>query len=153
MPNRFSINVSAGLLDGAMGVSPAVGDNASLFVQAFTDRWDERPSVSAVFFYDAAAVLALAIEQPPAHQLGRAPSSLEIRDQIPAVANPPERSFIGTSSTKVCAPHGKVETSTTSARSSGAVDFDSDGAVVESRIQLWHVAGNAIVDDDVKIIQ
>lgn len=62
--DAFVANISPGLLDGAVGVSPEVGDEAAAFRAAFRARWsDERPLQITHFYYDALILWALAAER------------------------------------------------------------------------------------------
>ncbi len=67
----FLQNVSSGVLESATGVSPALGQDADVFVKQFQARWaGDTPLVDAYFYFDALLVLGLAAEAAQAKALG-----------------------------------------------------------------------------------
>jgi ABC-type branched-subunit amino acid transport system substrate-binding protein len=57
-------NVAPEALEGAFGVAPRIYDTGTAFPDAFSARWQgDRPLEGAYFYYDAVALLALALER------------------------------------------------------------------------------------------
>jgi ABC-type branched-subunit amino acid transport system substrate-binding protein len=57
-------NVAPDALEGAAGVAPRIFDTGTAFPDAFSARWQgDRPLEGAYFYYDAVALLALALEK------------------------------------------------------------------------------------------
>jgi ABC-type branched-subunit amino acid transport system substrate-binding protein len=57
-------NVAPEALEGAFGVAPRIYDTGTAFPDAFSARWQgDRPLEGAYFYYDAVALLALALEK------------------------------------------------------------------------------------------
>jgi ABC-type branched-subunit amino acid transport system substrate-binding protein len=60
--DAFIQNTVVGTLEGALGVSPMVFEKDPDFVTEFRDRWSTDPTDGAYFYYDAVAVMALALQ-------------------------------------------------------------------------------------------
>jgi len=57
-------NVAPQALDGALGVAPKIYEAGQAFPRAFSERWQgDQPLEGAYFYYDAMALLAVALEK------------------------------------------------------------------------------------------
>jgi ABC-type branched-subunit amino acid transport system substrate-binding protein len=140
---EFVWNTPAGLLDGMVGISPALTADSAEFARRFRERWGEEPALSANFYYDGVAVLALALQE--AHgELGRAPDERELAASIRSVAGPPGRILtwreldLGLETLASGSPVNYRGIS-------GGVDFDHDGDVAQGLVRFWYVENGRIV--------
>jgi branched-chain amino acid transport system substrate-binding protein len=141
---EFVLNTPAGLLEGMVGISPALTADSAKFAEQFRDRWrDEQPTLGANFYYDAVAVLALALQEAYA-RLGRLPDERELAVSIRSVSGPPGRT--------VTWEELQVGLETLASGSpvnyrgiSGPIDFDQDGDVAQGLVRFWHVENGGIV--------
>jgi branched-chain amino acid transport system substrate-binding protein len=140
---EFVWNTPAGLLDGMVGISPALTADSAEFARRFRERWGEEPALSANFYYDGVAVLALALQE--AHsELGRAPNERELAASIRSVSGPPGRILtwreldlaLGTLASGSPVNYRGI---------SGGVDFDHDGDVAQGLVRFWYVENGRIV--------
>jgi ABC-type branched-subunit amino acid transport system substrate-binding protein len=140
---EFVWNTPAGLLDGMVGISPALTADSAEFARRFRERWGEEPALSANFYYDGVAVLALALQE--AHsELGRAPDERELAASIRSVSGPPGRILtwreldlaLGTLASGSPVNYRGI---------SGGVDFDHDGDVAQGLVRFWYVENGRIV--------
>ncbi|HYJ10034.1 MAG TPA: ABC transporter substrate-binding protein [Polyangiaceae bacterium] len=142
--DEFLLNTPAGLLENMVGISPALTADSAEFAEQFRARWSgEAPILGANFYYDSAAVLALALQE--AHtRLGRLPDERELAVSIRSVSGPPGRTVawheldIG------------LDTLASGSRVnyrgiSGPIDFDQDGDVAQGLVRFWHVEHGRIV--------
>jgi neutral amino acid transport system substrate-binding protein len=141
---EFAWNTPAGLLDGMVGISPALTADSADFAARFRQRWSgDEPALGANFYYDGVAVLALALEE--AHtRLGHLPDAKELAVSIRSVSGPPGRIVtwreldIGLETVASGSPVNYRGIS-------GGVDFDQDGDVAQGLVRFWHVHGGRIV--------
>jgi ABC-type branched-subunit amino acid transport system substrate-binding protein len=141
---EFVLNTPAGLLDGMVGISPALTADSAKFAEQFRERWSgEQPTLAANFYYDSVAVVALALQE--AHtRLGHLPDERELAVSVRAVAGPPGRILTWNEL--------EVGLETLSSGSpvnyrgiSGPIDFDQDGDVAQGLVRFWHVDNGQIV--------
>jgi ABC-type branched-subunit amino acid transport system substrate-binding protein len=60
----FVQNVAPAAVEGALGVAPGIFDDSAAFHDAFAERWrGDAPLEGAYFYYDATALVALALEK------------------------------------------------------------------------------------------
>jgi ABC-type branched-subunit amino acid transport system substrate-binding protein len=82
-------NVAPEALEGALGVAPSIHDTSADFPTAFGERWQgDVPLEGAYFYYDALAVLALAIEKTKLDDAG-AISLQALEKGLLSAAGPP----------------------------------------------------------------
>jgi ABC-type branched-subunit amino acid transport system substrate-binding protein len=141
---EFVWNTPAGVLDGMVGISPALTADSAEFARRFRQRWPgEEPTLSANFYYDSVAVLALALEEART-QLGRLPDERELAVSIRSVSGPPGRIVtwreldVGLDTLASGSPVNYRGIS-------GGVDFDRDGDVAQGLVRFWHVDNGRIV--------
>jgi neutral amino acid transport system substrate-binding protein len=141
---EFVLNTPHGLLDGMVGISPALTADSAEFARQFRARWSgEAPTLGANFYYDSVAVLALALQEATM-RLGHAPDERELADSIRAVSGPPGRTLtwqeLGAGIETLAAG------SPVNYRGiSGPIDFDRDGDVAQGLVRFWHVDNGRIV--------
>lgn len=85
----FTLNVDPAALEGAVGVAPKIYDTSRDFPDDFAERWlGDEPLEGAFFYYDAVALLALALEKAQEDPNGR-PDFESLQEAIIEVAAPP----------------------------------------------------------------
>jgi branched-chain amino acid transport system substrate-binding protein len=141
---EFVLNTPTGLLNGMVGISPALTADASKFAQKYRDRWSgEEPTIGANFYYDSLAVLALGLQEAQT-RLGRMPDERELAVSLRSVAGPP-----GTIVTWDEVDAGLQLLASGSPVNyrgiSGSVDFDQDGDVAQGLVRFWHVENGRII--------
>ena len=137
-------NIGGNYFEGDFGVSP--GAPASPGVEAFrrlySERTDGDPSASLITeAFDAAAVLALAIEKADSDD------PEEVRDALRAVANPPGE-IVGPGDIAKALELVREGRDVNYVGASGEIDFDEYGNVV-STMRVWSVQNGQIVDSDI----
>jgi ABC-type branched-subunit amino acid transport system substrate-binding protein len=141
---EFVWNTPSGLLDGMVGISPALTADSAEFARRFRQRWsNQEPTLSANFYYDGVSVLALALAE--AHtRLGRLPDERELAVSVRSVSGPPGRIVtwreldVGLETLASGSPINYRGIS-------GGVDFDHDGDVAQGLVRFWHVEQDRIV--------
>ena len=136
--------IGGNYFEGDFGVSP--GAPASSGVEAFrrlyADRTDGDPSASLITeAFDAAAVLALAIEKAGSDD------PVAVRDALRQVANPPGE-IVGPADIAKALELVREGMDVNYVGASGDVDFDEHGNVVSS-MRVWRVKDNTIEDTDI----
>ena len=140
---RLLRNVPAGVLEGAIGVSPAVSTDFKVFAGTYRERWGEEPLEEAAFFYDAAALVSLAIQRTLAN--GGALTASSLRPTLIALSRAPRGTAaawfqmdtaLGTVANKRDVNYRGV---------SGAVDLTDQGQVGRGLVQLWQFENGKIV--------
>jgi ABC-type branched-subunit amino acid transport system substrate-binding protein len=141
---EFVWNTPAGVLDGMVGISPALTADSADFARSFRQRWPgDEPTLAANFYYDSVAVLALALAEAHA-ELGRPPDQRELAVSIRSVSGPPGR--IVTWRELDSGLDALASGSPVNYRGiSGGVDFDRDGDVAQGLVRFWHVDNGRIV--------
>ena len=137
-------NIGGNHFEGDFGVSPGAPDSPGVraFRQLYADRTDSDPSASLITeAFDAAAVLALAIEKADTDD------PVAVRDVLRAVANPPGE-IVGPGDIARALELVRDGEEINYVGASGNVDFDDHGNVVSS-MRVWYVEKNTIVDSDI----
>ena len=139
--------IGGNYFEGDFGVSP--GAPASPGVEAFrrlyADRTDGDPSASLITeAFDAAAVLALAIEKAGSDD------PVAVRDALRRVANPPGE-IVGPADIANALELVREGKDVNYVGASGDVDFDEHGNVVSS-MRVWRVKDNTIEDTDIFVL-
>lgn len=141
---EFVLNTPPGLLDGMIGISPALTADSAKFATKFRDRWSgEEPSLAANFYYDSVAVLALALEEAYS-RLGRLPDAQELAVSTRSVSGPPGRTLtwdeldVGLDLLASGSPVNYRGIS-------GPIDFDRDGDVAQGLVRFWRVDNGRII--------
>ena len=136
--------IGGNYFEGDFGVSP--GAPASPGVEAFRRMYEERtdgnPSASLITeAFDAAAVLALAIEKAGSDD------PVAVRNELRSVANPPGE-IVGPTDIAKALELVRDGEDVDYIGASGNVDFDENGNVV-SWMRVWTVKDNTILDTDI----
>ncbi|HEY3450036.1 MAG TPA: ABC transporter substrate-binding protein [Myxococcales bacterium] len=143
MTQVFVQQAPAGALEGAVGVSPLSGDPDGAFAEAYEAFTGDPPAQSAYFYYDALALLALALEKAR-HDAGGEPTGDQIRAAVAQVANPPGEPVrwdqLGRA-LELLRQGADVDY----VGASGAMDFDGKGDVVLEHVEYWSVRASEIV--------
>jgi branched-chain amino acid transport system substrate-binding protein len=137
-------------LGGMTGIAPAPPQETSLaFAEAYANRWaGDSPMIGAYAYYDAVAILALALEEA-AHEAGTTPSRAAIREHIARVSSPPgvpvQWNEIGKGLTLV-----RQGTKVNYQGASGPVDLNDSGVIDPSiaLFRIWSIDGTQIVPSD-----
>jgi ABC-type branched-subunit amino acid transport system substrate-binding protein len=141
---EFVLNTPHGLLDGMIGISPALTADSADFARQFRARWSgEEPTLGANFYYDGVAVLALALQEAET-RLGRLPDERELAESLRSVSGPPGRTLtwkeldVGLETLASGSPVNYRGIS-------GPIDFDRDGDVAQGLVRFWFVDNGRIV--------
>ena len=130
--------------EGDFGVSPGAPDSPAVqsFRNLYSERTDGDESASLITeAFDAAAVLALAIEKADSDD------PVAVRDALRDVANPPGVS-VGPGEIARALELVRDGQDINYTGASGDVNFDEHGNVVSS-MRVWRVKGNQIEDTDI----
>ena len=130
--------------EGDFGVSPGAPDSPAVqsFRRLYSERTDGDESASLITeAFDAAAVLALAIEKADSDD------PVAVRDALRDVANPPGVS-VGPGDIARALELVRDGEDINYTGASGDVDFDEHGNVVSS-MRVWRVKDNQIEDTDI----
>jgi ABC-type branched-subunit amino acid transport system substrate-binding protein len=141
---EFVLNTPTGVLEGMVGISPALNADAAKFAEQFRARWQgEEPTLGANFYYDSAVVLAFALQEAKV-RLGRMPDERELAVSIRSVSGPPGRT--------VTWEEVAVGLDTLASGSpvnyrgiSGPIDFDQDGDVAQGLVRFWRIEDGRII--------
>lgn len=136
----FLDNVPPGVLDGAIGVAPALGQASTVnaFSAAFADRWNqETPLNAAHYYYDAAMLLVLAMARA-AEQAGGPPSGAQIRDQVMQVSAAPGE-VVGWDDLERALELAAQGEALNYEGTTGSVDLDENGDLVDAKVELWTI--------------
>ena len=137
-------NIGGNYFEGDFGVSPGAPDSLGVraFRELYAERTDGDPSASLITeAFDAAAVLALAIEKADSDD------PVAVRDALRTVANPPGE-IVGPGDIAKALDLVRDGKDINYVGASGDVDFDEHGNVVSS-MRVWHVENNTIIDSDI----
>ena len=136
--------IGGNYFEGDFGISPGAPDSPGVqaFRRLYSERTDGDPSASLITeAFDAAAVLALAIEKADSDD------PVEVRDALRAVANPPGE-IVGPGDIAKALELVRDGKDINYVGASGDVDFDEFGNVVSS-MRVWRVKDNTIEDTDI----
>lgn len=137
----FIDNIPPGALEGATGVSVEVAGDAERFADAFAAHWSgDLPLDAAYFYYDAIAIMSLAIAAA-----GGAEDGAAIRDQVEAVSRPPGRviAWYELDAGVAAAAAGEP---IDYRGASGDVNLDGFGDLEDARVVYWGIQNDRIVD-------
>lgn len=141
---EFVLNTPEGVLDGMVGISPALTADSAKFADEFRSRWSgEEPTLAANFYYDSVAVLALALQKAYVDS-GHAPDTTTLSEAVRSVSGPPGGTITwdelgdGLSQLERGSPVNYRGIS-------GPIDFDHDGDVAQGLVRFWHVQRGNIV--------
>jgi len=140
----FLQNAPPQTLESTVGVSESAAE-LDTFAAAFSQRWEgDTPMVRAAYYFDALAVLALAIEA--AHrEYGGVPPRDMVRDRLPLVAGPPGEPVRWDELARgLELVRSGVDIDYLGA--SGSMDFDAAHDVPALQPRFWTVQGGALVD-------
>ena len=141
---EFVLNTPAGVLEGMVGISPALTADSAKFTELFRARWQgEEPTLAATFYYDSVAVLALALQEAYT-RLARMPDERELAVSIRTVSGPPGRTVtweeldvgLETLASGALVNYRGI---------SGPIDFDQDGDVAQGLVRFWRIENGQIV--------
>jgi ABC-type branched-subunit amino acid transport system substrate-binding protein len=139
----FVQNVPQKILNNAVGVAPQLGADAQRFSEAFAQRWyGETPTPEAVFYYDAMAVMALALVKMQVEE-GKLTRSGTLPIHIRSVANPPGNR-VGWNQLQRGVELIRNRQEIDYQGASGQVDFDEVGDVKSGQAALWGIEENRI---------
>jgi branched-chain amino acid transport system substrate-binding protein len=141
---EFVLNTPTGVLDGMVGISPALTADSADFADKYRTRWSgEEPSLGANFYYDALAVLALALHEAQ-QRLGHQPDEHELAASVRNVSGPPG-SIVTWDELDVGLEMLASGSPVNYRGISGSIDFDRDGDVAQGLVRFWHVSNGQIV--------
>jgi ABC-type branched-subunit amino acid transport system substrate-binding protein len=148
--NGFLDNTVFWELEGMTGIAPAPPEETSAaFEHAYSRRWaGDSPTIGAYAYYDAVAILGLALESA-ALEAGGVPTRAQVRDHIVRVSSPPgvavQWNEIG-KGLALLRQGQKVNYQ----GASGPVDLTSSGAIDPSisLFRIWAIDGDQIVPTD-----
>lgn len=139
----FVESVPGGAVEGMVGVAPGIGQ-AGDFKRAFSDRWTgDTPRPLTYFYYDALALLSVAIESA-AVKVGGVPSRDELPAHLTAVSRPPGRAV----------RWDALDVALDAVRSGGDVDYEGasgfvgltpTGSIEHPTTVFWRVSGDRTV--------
>ncbi|MGC4121660.1 MAG: ABC transporter substrate-binding protein [Myxococcales bacterium] len=137
MTDVFVHGVPAGALEGAVGVTGISGDFDGRFAGMYRRSIGNAPAQSAFYYYDAMAVMALALERAW-KVAGAEPDGDQIRAALLEVASPPGTKVgwdeLATGLEKIRAGE-EIDYE----GASGSIDFDGYGDVGLKKVGFWSV--------------
>lgn len=140
---EFVQNVPPGIINGAIGVAPELGSAQQGFARTFADRWfGETPTSEAAFYYDAMAVMGLAMARMHALE-GEVSRSGTLPEHIRAVANPPGETVEWDQLARGM-EHIEKGNEITYTGVTGSVEFDARGDITDGAAELWTISDNQV---------
>jgi ABC-type branched-subunit amino acid transport system substrate-binding protein len=136
-------NAPPAVFEGAVGVSPAVSTDFTVFARTFRERWNEEPLEEAAFFYDAGALVMLALESALAS--GEQPSATHLRPKVIELSRAPRGQSAPWFELGAALERARAHSVLNYRGVSGAVDLNDDGQVGRGLVQLWQVREGKIV--------
>ena len=137
-------NVPAGVLEGIEGISPDLGVNAAAFDTYFEAETAVPPLAGSHYYYDAVAMLALAIAAGIA-ETGAIPNPATFKNRLQNVTSTPGQiiSFdnLATGLAQIAAGE-KV----TYSGAAGSYVLNTLGDSVENRATIWRITGDRFED-------
>ena len=139
----FIDNVPPGLLDGSVGVAASLAGDAAEFADEFARRWEgEQPLDAAYFYYDAAALVFLAMAAVA--QEGQNPSGPLIAAKLVEIAGPDGEPVAWDQLDQGLELIGNGEPIDYRG-ASGPVDLDPAGDLTIGQVELWTIEDDQIV--------
>jgi branched-chain amino acid transport system substrate-binding protein len=141
----FLQNVAPETIEGALGVTPKIYDNPKEFTDAFAQRWQgDQPLEGSFFYYDAMAVLALALQRAALSSDGSIEAS-PLRAEIIKAAAPPGVAANWNSLEQALqnTAHGSV---TYYSGLTGPLFFGACGSRQSGTTTVWKVESGKILD-------
>ncbi len=141
----FVVNVPPGALDGAVGVAPVLAADAESFAVKFGKRWGgDYPLDAAYFYYDAAALSALALAR--AARGGQTPDNAALPGALQEVSSPPGEPVAWYDLAKALEMIQRGEDIDYQGVT-GSLDFDELGDVLAQEARFWTVESDRIHDE------
>jgi neutral amino acid transport system substrate-binding protein len=148
----FVQNAGPGVLDNVIGVSAAVAADSELFVARFSERWPgDSPLIEAYFYYDAMALVALALQAGVT--AGLTPDGDAIRQKIRQVSSNPMAGTVAWFELPTGLDDLRRGVGINYRGASGGVHLDANGEVGSGLIRLWSVVQNHVVDGMLVAVQ
>jgi len=143
----FRLNSPPGALEGGLGISVDVADDAKAFANAFAARWSgEQPMPMAYFYYDSLILLALALEAGYAETGSMPPNSI-LQTQLVKVSKDGPNVVAWNEAgkgLKLAAAGEGIDYR----GASGKLDLGDDGELVMgSSATFWRVKGDQVVPE------
>jgi ABC-type branched-subunit amino acid transport system substrate-binding protein len=136
-------NVPAGILEGLIGVSADLGEQASAFVEYFESRTAALPVAGAHYYFDAAALLALALAEGIARD-GSLPTPAALKAHMLSVTS--EGGFdVSFDSLRDAFALLSAGQKVTYRGAAGSYMLSSLGDSTLNRGSIWQVVGNDFV--------
>ena len=141
-------NAGPGVRADATGVAAAVASDSDLFVARFQERWTgDTPLIEAYFYYDAMALVALALQAAVA--AGLTPDGDAVRQMIRGVSTGPMADRTAWFELPAGLDDLRRGVAVDYRGASGGVELEANGEVGSGLIRLWSVVNDQIVDGDV----
>lgn len=139
-------NVPAGVLEGLQGVSADLGDRADAFEAYFRDQTGVPALSGAHYYYDAVALLGLAVAEALA-QTGAFPTPAVVKDHMMSVTSP-EGTVIGfdqlADGLALVGAGQKVQYQ----GAAGFYTLDDLGDTTQNRGVIWQITGSSFAQVD-----
>jgi ABC-type branched-subunit amino acid transport system substrate-binding protein len=136
-------NAPPAVFEGAVGVSPAVSTDFAVFARTFRERWDEEPLEEAAFFYDAGALVMLALQSTLSS--GEPLSATQLRPKLIDLSRAPRGQTAPWFELGAALQRVGAQRVVNYRGVSGAVDLNDEGQVGRGLVQLWQVQDGKIV--------
>lgn len=143
MTEVFVKGVPAGALEGAVGVSGISGDGDGRYSTTYEESMGDLPPQSGYFYYDAMALMALAIERAW-KAAGAEPDGDQIRAALFEVASPPGKK-VAWDELDAGLEAVRAGEDIDYEGASGPIDFDANGDVSLKKVGFWSVRASKIV--------
>ena len=139
----FLSNVPPNTLEGMVGVSPGVAGDAEAFAEAFAAEWSgEVPARAAYFYYDAMALLGLAMAAA-AVESGGVPDAASISAQMRNVSHPPG-AYVAWYELERGLELLRAGEDIDYRGASGPVDLDINGDIEDPAVELWSITNDRV---------
>lgn len=141
----FMENVGSNLLEGTVGVSPGLSENAISFANAYQQRWEgERPLRSAYYYYDALVLWALAAQDLQMNASGYAASKVSSR--LLNVSRP-EGTVVEWDQMQQAFDLLGLGENINYEGASGPVDLNQRGDTADASVDIWSIVDGQIIDE------
>lgn len=140
----FVRNIPPGLLDGMVGVRPAVTDSGDRYATAFSQHWNgDAPLNPAYFYYDSMALLGMALASSSFTDGGR-PDPASLRRAVSEAAKP-TGTFVLWDGLTAGITQAAAGQKVYYAGLTGVLEFDSDNNRRQGTSDLWKIEGQQIL--------